>query len=60
MRKKKPRVGRPKTTGTGKAMLVRMQPQQIKALDSWIRDTNISRPEAIRQLVSWALQKGLT
>lgn len=36
--------------------MVRMHTMQLKALDQWIRDAGISRPEAIRQLVDWALQ----
>jgi len=34
-----------------------MHAPQIKALDLWIDDTGISRPEAIRQLVGWALEQ---
>ena len=33
-----------------------MHEPQLKAIDGWIRDTGISRPEAIRQLVDWALE----
>lgn len=36
-------------------MVVRMHTEQIKALDGWIGKAKISRPEAIRQLVSWAM-----
>jgi hypothetical protein len=35
--------------------MVRMQPRQLKALDRWIGKTDISRPEAVRQLVDWAM-----
>jgi len=49
------KTGRPKTTGAGQPMVVRMHEPQLKAIDGWIRDTGISRPEAIRQLVDWAL-----
>jgi len=52
--KKTRRPGRPKTTGTGAAQLVRMHKQQLDAIDNW-RSASISRPEAIRQLVAWAL-----
>lgn len=60
-RKKKPkstgRTGRPKVTGNGKPLVVRMQPPQIKAIDQWIGKTEITRQEAIRQLVAWALDR---
>ena len=49
------KVGRPKSTGAGVPQVVRMHEPQLKAIDGWIRDTGISRPEAIRQLVDWAL-----
>jgi hypothetical protein len=54
-KRKKPKGGRPKTTGVGTPMMVRMHTAQLQAIDRWIRDTGISRPEAIRQLVNWAL-----
>lgn len=56
-RKIKAKLGRPKTTGPGVAMLVRMHEPQLKAIDDWIGEADISRPEAIRQLVDWALQQ---
>ena len=59
IRKYKRPVGRPKTGGPGLQLLVRMHKPQIEALDRWIRDSGISRPEAIRQLVNHAL-KGST
>jgi len=37
-------------------MVVRMHDPQIAAIDKWIADTGLSRPEAIRQLVDWALE----
>jgi len=42
--------GRPVTTGTGQMIGVRLQPDQIAALDRWIATQNPepSRPEAIR------------
>jgi hypothetical protein len=52
----KRRVGRPKSTGAGTPMVVRMHEPQIMAVDLWIGDSGISRPEAIRQLVKWALE----
>jgi hypothetical protein len=51
------KIGRPKTTGPGVAMMVRMHKPQIKALDRWIGKAELSRPEAIRQLVDWALKQ---
>jgi len=51
------KLGRPKSTGAGAPMVVRMHDPQIKEIDDWIGDSEISRPEAIRQLVSWALEQ---
>ena len=34
-----------------------MHEPQLRELDGWIGDSDISRPEAIRQLVSWALEQ---
>jgi hypothetical protein len=50
--------GRPKTTGKGLGLLVRLQTPDLKRLDSWIAaqpEPLPSRPEAIRRLV----EKGL-
>ena len=52
--------GRPKAGGAGAPMVVRMHKPQLKALDTWIGASDISRPEAIRQLVTWALDHGKT
>jgi hypothetical protein len=49
--------GRPKTTGLGTGILVRMH-DQLDALDAWIERQNepgLSRPEAIRRLVEIGL-----
>jgi hypothetical protein len=49
--------GRPKTTGSGTLVGVRMVDEPLKALDDWIecqRDPDFSRPEAIRRLVGLA------
>ena len=56
-RKKKRKVGRPKTTGTGQAQIVRMHDNQIALIDAWIAKLGerISRPEAIRRLVEIGL-----
>jgi hypothetical protein len=51
------KAGRPKSTGAGAPMVVRMHDPQIKQIDRWIGDSAISRPEAIRQLVDWALSQ---
>jgi hypothetical protein len=49
--------GRPKTTGKGQLIGVRILPPLLKILDAWIReqDPRPSRPEAIRQIVEGAL-----
>jgi hypothetical protein len=57
MERRKRKVGRPKTTGTGAQLLVRMHRPQLAAIDRWIRKRGISRPEAVRQLVDFALQQ---
>ena len=52
--------GRPKTTGSGVQIGMRWQQQTLDAIDAWItkQGGNLSRPEAIRRLVSQALGKG--
>jgi hypothetical protein len=57
-KKSKPKLGRPKTTGTGQPQVVRMHDRQIAAIDAWIvaQDAEISRPEAIRRLVELGLK----
>jgi hypothetical protein len=49
--------GRPKSTGLGTGILVRMH-DQLEALDAWIakQDDSPSRPEAIRRLVEIGLK----
>jgi len=49
--------GRPKTTGRGEGILLRLHLPQIQALDEWIarQKNEPSRPEAIRRLVEQAL-----
>ncbi|TPG13164.1 hypothetical protein EAH84_07125 [Sphingomonas oligophenolica] len=49
--------GRPRT-GIGTPVMVRLQPDQLGALDQWIanHETAPSRPEAIRQLLEQALK----
>jgi len=56
-KKSKPKIGRPRTTGTGQAQIVRMHDQQIAAIDAWIamQETDMSRPESIRRLVEIGL-----
>ena len=51
-------MGRPKTTGSGQPMVVRMHDRQISAIDGWIamQGEDISRPEAIRRLVEIGLK----
>jgi hypothetical protein len=52
--KKKP--GRP-ATGKGEGVLVRLQPSQLAALDTWIAKQNAprTRPEAIRAMMDTIL-----
>lgn len=56
---KRPKMGRPRTTGTGTPTLVRLHDQQLVAIDAWIAAQNgaISRPEAIRRLIDLGLAK---
>ena len=54
--------GRPKTTGLGMGILVRMH-DQLDALDAWIarqKEPALTRPEAIRRLVEIGLSKSET
>jgi hypothetical protein len=46
--------GRPKTTGKGTLIGVRLQPSGLTSLDTWIGDQedSPSRPEAIRRLIT--------
>jgi len=46
----------PPATGKGTPILVRLQPDLLKALDSWAEPNHISRPEAIRRLVELGLK----
>jgi hypothetical protein len=52
--------GRPKTTGPGIGVLVKMHEPQIDAIDAWIakQKPEPTRPEAIRRLVEIGLKKG--
>jgi hypothetical protein len=47
----------PPPTGKGELIGVRIQPDQMAALDAWIgkQDDALSRPEAIRRLIDRAL-----
>lgn len=49
--------GRPKTTGLGLGVLVRLQPGQLQALDVWIskHDEPLTRPEALRAMLAIVL-----
>lgn len=52
------RRGRPKTTGRGEGVLVRLQPAQIRQLDAWIAeqpDPKPTRPAAVRQILDGVL-----
>ena len=53
------RPGRPKTTGPGTGVMVKMHDPQLDAIDAWIskqKEPDLSRPEAIRRLVEIALK----
>jgi len=54
---KKTRRGRPKTTGRGEGIMLRLHPPLLHALGSWIanQEPRPSRPEAIRRLLERAL-----
>ena len=51
------KIGRP-ATGQGTPVMVRMQPNQLAAVDAWAeaQDDQLSRPEAVRRLVDWGLK----
>jgi hypothetical protein len=51
--------GRPKTTGTGQGVMVRMQKAALARLDKWAakQEDQPSRPEAIRRLVELGLKR---
>jgi hypothetical protein len=51
--------GRPKTTGKGELIGVRILPPFLKELDAWIagREPRLSRPEAIRRFVEQGLAR---
>ena len=47
----------PAPTGVGTSINLRLQPDQLSALDAWIehQPNNLTRPEAVRQLLTVAL-----
>jgi metal-responsive CopG/Arc/MetJ family transcriptional regulator len=51
--------GRPKTTGTGTLIGVRLQDEALKRVDTWASNEKDkpSRPEAIRRLVETGLKR---
>ena len=52
-------VGRPRTTGPGTGILVKMHDRHLSAIDTWIakqKERDLSRPEAIRRLVELGLK----
>jgi hypothetical protein len=55
---KKSKRGRPKTTGPGFSINVRLQAEQLEHLDDWIakRRKSRSRPQAIRAILEQALR----
>ena len=49
--------GRPKSTGTGTLIGVRLQDDALAKLDVWANEQNMpSRPEAVRQLIDLGLR----
>lgn len=50
--------GRPVTTGKGTLIGVRLQPDQLNALDGWIskQDAPLTRPEALRAMLAAGLK----
>lgn len=54
----KKKRGRPPTGGRREGVLVRLEPDQLEALDKWAAKQSdaLSRPEAIRQLVEIGLK----
>jgi ABC-type amino acid transport substrate-binding protein len=52
--------GRPKTTGTGTLIGVRVLDPLLEAIDRWIekqKEDGLSRPEAIRRLLELGLRR---
>ena len=52
-------IGRPKTTGPGTGVLVKMHDHHLDALDNWIakqKGPELTRPEAVRRLVELGLK----
>src|SRR5215469_6106034 len=49
--------GRPRTTGRGEAIMLRLHPPLLTNLDAWInsQDDKPSRPEAIRRVLEQSL-----
>jgi hypothetical protein len=54
----KKKRGRPSTGGRREGILVRLEPDQLSALDAWAdrQDEPTSRPAAIRRLVAIGLK----
>jgi hypothetical protein len=55
---KRPR-GRPRTTGLGTGILVRLHDARLSSVDGWIakqKEPDLTRPEAIRRLVDIGLK----
>jgi len=53
-----PKKRGPAPTGKGESIHLRLQPDQLAALDSWIRHQpdELSRPEAVRRLMEIGLK----
>ena len=57
--RKKKAASRQPSSGSGTPLMVRVQPPMLKALDRWVGNTGITRPEAIRQILEHTLRKHL-
>jgi hypothetical protein len=52
---KKSRRGRPKTTGPGEQVVVRLHQPMLGSIDQWAKHNDVTRAEAVRRLVELGL-----
>ena len=57
-RQTKPRGGRPKTTGPGTLIGIRLQDPDLEAVKGWSERESVTRQEAIRRLIRLGLASG--
>jgi hypothetical protein len=55
-RQTKRRVGRPKITGPGTLIGIRLQDPDLKPVEAWSKREGVTRPEAIRRLIRLGLE----